>query len=119
MTAQVRDVDPGSLCSLEYRHTCRGFDATTIDFHRRVLAHPEFVSGNTNTHFIDEHFGKESQQPQMDDDTQRAIVMAAALYARKRAARTAPVSPKDSGNGISAWTLDGRRRAVQRWPAGM
>ncbi len=93
--------------------------ATTIDFHRRVLAHPEFVAGNTNTHFIDQHFGKEFKQSGMDNDTQRAIVMAAALYARKRAARTTPIGETGNGggNGLSPWTLDGRRRAVHRWPS--
>jgi acetyl-CoA carboxylase biotin carboxylase subunit len=93
--------------------------ATTIDFHRRVLAHPEFVAGNTDTHFIEQHFGKEQHESAMDRDAQRAVIMAAALYARRRASRTAPLSQPGNGDGQggTAWMIDGRRRAVQRWPS--
>jgi acetyl-CoA carboxylase biotin carboxylase subunit len=92
--------------------------ATTIDFHRRVLKHPDFISGDTNTHFIEQHFGQHVQRPTIDDDTLRAVVMAAALHARRRAERRAPIrsAPDGGGNGLSTWTADGRRRAINRWP---
>jgi acetyl-CoA carboxylase biotin carboxylase subunit len=92
--------------------------ATTIDFHRRVLSHPDFIAGNTNTHFIGKHFGKDVPHREIDDDTLRAVVMAAALHARRRAERRAPIrsAPDGGGDGLATWTADGRRRAINRWP---
>ena len=31
---------------------------TTVDYHKKILSHPDFISGNYDTSFIDKYFGK-------------------------------------------------------------
>ncbi|MBD3297159.1 MAG: acetyl-CoA carboxylase biotin carboxylase subunit [candidate division Zixibacteria bacterium] len=89
--------------------------ATTIDFHRQVIRHPEFIKGNTTTDFIDKYFDFSPPSDRMDDNVKRAIAVAAALYARRKAERQAPLEVSGDTTA-SAWAVDGRLRATRRWP---
>jgi len=93
--------------------------ATTIDFHRRVVQHPEYIKGNTTTSFISQYFGPLESEPSIDPEVQRAVAIAAALQAEHR--RTGFMAPLIHGNGPAAgprpWLVDARRRGVNRWAA--
>lgn len=59
---------------------------TNLEFLVRVLRHPEFASGNTHTHFIDEHL-RGTPEPEQDVSI-AAIAATLAAIERARAART-------------------------------
>ncbi|MBI5868859.1 MAG: acetyl-CoA carboxylase biotin carboxylase subunit [candidate division Zixibacteria bacterium] len=92
--------------------------ATTIDFHRQIIHHPEFIAGNTTTDFIARHFKSTEVHADGDEPLQQAVAVAAALYTRRRVGQATRV-PSD-GNGqttrYSGWLVDGRRRGTDRWP---
>jgi acetyl/propionyl-CoA carboxylase alpha subunit len=93
--------------------------ATTIDFHRQIIRHPEFIAGNTTTDFIARFFKGGLDQVDEDDPLQQAVAVAAALYVRRRAGRIVPTATAGNGGAAShsCWLVDGRRRGVERWPA--
>jgi propionyl-CoA carboxylase alpha chain len=74
---------------------------TTISFCRFVMEHEAFTSGNFSTHFVQDHFQPE-QLEESDEETERIIAIAAALYADSRL-----VAAKSNVNGaiseFSAW----------------
>ncbi len=88
---------------------------TTIEFHRRILEHPEFRKGNTTTDFIPRYLGEFKAATAQAEDLTHAIALAAVLYSRNRAARHAPVATHD-GNGSSNWQRQGRIESTMRWP---
>jgi len=88
---------------------------TTIEFHRRILEHPEFRKGNTTTDFIPRYMGEFKSISAEDDGLKRAVALAAALYTRNRAEHHAPVASNGSG-GTSNWQRQGRVESTQRWP---
>jgi acetyl-CoA carboxylase biotin carboxylase subunit len=86
---------------------------TGVDLHRRILSHPDFVRGNVNTAFLDEH--KDVLAPveaQIPDDAFVAAALADELglagNARRRAATSSQreASPWESGGN---WEIGGRR----------
>jgi len=90
---------------------------TTIEFHRRILEHPEFRKGNTTTDFIPRYMGEFKSLAGTDDGLKKAIALAAALYSRNRAERHAPVAANGhGGNGASNWQRQGRVESTMRWP---
>jgi acetyl-CoA carboxylase biotin carboxylase subunit len=63
---------------------------TNLEFLGRVLEHPEFVAGNTHTHFIDEHLAA----PAADDPKAAAIAaIAATLVSFEQARRARQILP--------------------------
>jgi len=93
--------------------------ATTIDFHRQIIRHPEFIAGNTTTDFIARFFKGGLDLAGDDRSLQEAVAVAATLYVRRRAARIAQTTTTGNGRATSysGWLVDGRRRGVDRWPA--
>lgn len=90
---------------------------TTIEFHRRILEHPEFRKGNTTTDFIPRYMGEFKSLSTKDEGLRKAIALAAALYSRNRAERHAPVAANGhGGNGVSNWQRQGRVESTMRWP---
>ncbi len=94
--------------------------ATTIDFHRQIIRHPEFVAGNTTTDFIAKYFSGAMELPGDGDHVRKVAAIAAALYTHRRDERG--LRPRQTGNGraaegFSSWLLDGRRRGVAHWPS--
>jgi len=51
---------------------------TNIGFHRKVLNHPEFINGNHDTTFVDQHLDELMHTPTGDEPL--AIVAAAVCY---------------------------------------
>lgn len=88
---------------------------TTIEFHRRILDHPEFKKGNTTTDFIPRHMGEFKTLTTEDENLKRAIAMAATLYTRNRAERHAPLGTHNGGLSAN-WLRQGRVESTQRWP---
>ena len=85
---------------------------TTIPFHQRVMADPEFLKGEIDTTYIDRRF---AGRPHAWDESDRDVALvAAALHAfvRDRARRGAR-SPQ-AGPAESLWKLAARRAGLRR-----
>jgi len=83
-----------------------------LEFHRWLIAHPEFAAGNLSTKFIDEHFAPEHLAP--DAEIREVALLAAALHARDDRMRVA--LPQENGAERSAWRSGGRARAGRSRP---
>ncbi len=59
----------------------------------RILRHPEFLEGRTDTHFLDRHDPAELGAPLADEPTLRLHALAAALAAQAERRRSAAVLP--------------------------
>ena len=87
---------------------------TNIPFHQRILRHPDFLSGDVDTHFVDERFlPSESVRPLLHRE--RALIAAAVLAYEQdeEAARMAMGST--GGDPASAWRRAGRWAGLGRW----
>ena len=87
---------------------------TNIPFHQRILRHPDFLSGDVDTHFVDERFlPSESVRPLLHGE--RALIAAAVLAYEQdeEAARMAMGS--GGGDAASAWRRAGRWAGLRRW----
>ena len=73
---------------------------TNASYLARVLAHPEFVAGNTTTHFLQQHQAALLAPPANDADV--AVVVAAALLAN-RGLCDARFAPPVTHAAIGAW----------------
>ena len=83
--------------------------ATTIPFHRRVMADPRFQAGPVDTTYLDTHF---PDRPHAWDEAARSVALiAAALHAAREAARRPAAR---AGAGESPWVLAARQAAVRR-----
>jgi len=84
---------------------------TTIPFHQRVMADPDFLQGKIDTTFIDRRF---AGRPHAWDESNRDVALvAAALYAHLRdQAHLATRSPQ-TGRAESPWKLAARRAALR------
>ena len=74
--------------------------ATTLPFHRRVMADEEFRRGDIDTGFVSRLL--EKQPPDLDGDLETVALIAAAHVHQRRRLRAEP-SP------VGAWTLSGRQ----------
>jgi acetyl/propionyl-CoA carboxylase alpha subunit len=86
---------------------------TTLPFHRFVARHAGFAAGDLSIDWVAEEWA-----PVVESDRARALATAskaaAAASAEKNASLTASTRA-DSGPG-SAWSREGRARAIDRWP---
>jgi acetyl-CoA carboxylase biotin carboxylase subunit len=89
---------------------------STIEFHRRILEHPEFRKGNTTTDFISRYLDEFKPVQTHSDGVANAIALAAALYSRKKAERHAPLHRDGGGVEASNWLRQGRVESTLRWP---
>jgi propionyl-CoA carboxylase alpha chain len=78
---------------------------TTISFCRFVMEHEAFTSGNFSTHFVKNHFQPE-QLEESDEETERIIAIAAALYADSHH----PEAKSNSNGSISEFSAWRRNR---------
>ncbi len=81
--------------------------ATTLPFHRRVMADGEFQRGEIDTGYVERLLSREP--PELDDELE-AVAMVAALHLRQRGER--PLTSGSSSSG--AWTLSGRHGQQMR-----
>ncbi len=86
---------------------------TNIDFQKWMLAHPDFIAGNTYTRYLDEHFKPEYLDRPDLDELARAIAAVAAY--RERVGVGGPVQA--SGRGAVA--ADPHAPRVTAWKRGM
>ncbi|HUU44644.1 MAG TPA: acetyl-CoA carboxylase biotin carboxylase subunit [Acidobacteriota bacterium] len=90
--------------------------ATTIDVHRRVIAHPEFVNGNTTTDFLPRYLASTDGDAPIDADLRRALAVAATLYTRRQTERRSrTVGSGSASPERSDWLAAARREGVRRW----
>jgi len=75
---------------------------TTIPFCSFVMDHEAFRTGNFSTHFVENHFSSDSLQSR-DDEEDRIIGIAAALYADGHQRKTSEVAAATSNGGFSPW----------------
>ncbi|MDH3648982.1 MAG: acetyl-CoA carboxylase biotin carboxylase subunit [Saprospiraceae bacterium] len=67
--------------------------STTLPFGRFVLNHPGFLSGNFNTHFIDQHFSAEKLDDEFELDRKTAALVALKLYLEQQSQLKLPTQP--------------------------
>jgi acetyl-CoA carboxylase biotin carboxylase subunit len=77
---------------------------TNLGFHRRVMQHPAFLSGDYDTGFIERHKAELAPLPPPAEAATDAAV-AAALHTHLQTTEKAP-DPGATGAGISAWRRD-------------
>ncbi len=74
--------------------------SSNIPFQAALLAHPDFVSGNFNTGFIAEHFGKGFHAEDVPHDDPDFLVALAAFVRRKSRERAASLSGQLPGYDV-------------------
>jgi acetyl/propionyl-CoA carboxylase alpha subunit len=84
---------------------------TTLPFHRFVARHPGFAAGDVSIDWVAEEW-----DPAMESDRGAALVAASWAAAASPASGTATREAERQGSGETAWSRDGRARAVDRWP---
>ena len=77
----------------------RGINSN-IPFQAALLAHPQFVSGDFNTGFIAEHYGKGFSSADVPHDDPLFLVALAAFVRRKARERSAGISGQLAGHGV-------------------
>jgi len=84
---------------------------TNIDFCRQIMTHPQFVSGDFTTHFLQEH-PIEANHPEASDTIQ---ALAAAILATS--SKTTPTTgPSESGSSQTPWGQIGHWRGTPNPP---
>jgi len=86
---------------------------TTIPFHQRVMADPEFLRGNIDTTYIDRRF---AGRPHAWDESQRDVALvAAAIHASLRDQARTGSRARGDVPAESAWKLAARQAALRRF----
>jgi acetyl-CoA carboxylase biotin carboxylase subunit len=85
---------------------------TTIFFFQRVLNHPDFIAGRTNTAFVDRVLAEGLLSL---TEPAEEIVRVAALAAALEASRPERI-PSPFAGRASAWKTSGRDLLLNRWP---
>ncbi len=89
---------------------------TSIPFHRVVMDHPKFVSGEYDTSFIDREILPSNQTalPPNDEEKRVAVMLAAiAGYRRDRESAQRAAQTQATGPSVSNWKLAGRRSQLR------
>jgi acetyl-CoA carboxylase biotin carboxylase subunit len=89
---------------------------TTIPFHRALLTHPAFRSGDFDTTFIDRH--PLDLAPQDGGDLERVALAAALIAAREDRIRLAQASRQGGGGAMSPWKRAALQEGLARRLAG-
>jgi acetyl-CoA carboxylase biotin carboxylase subunit len=85
---------------------------TTIPFHQRVMADPEFLRGEIDTTFIDRRF---AGRPHAWDESKRDVALVAAtLHAFLRDQARPGTRPAQTQSAESPWKLAARQAALRR-----
>ena len=86
---------------------------TTIPFHQRVMADPDFLRGDIDTTYIDRRF---AGRPHAWDESQRDVALvAAAIHAHLRDHARAGTPARGGRAAESAWKLAARQAALRRF----
>jgi acetyl-CoA carboxylase, biotin carboxylase subunit len=85
---------------------------TTIPFFRRILEHPDFLTGRIDTEFIDRVLAEGLLcEDEALPEAELAAMLASALEVTRRTQARVPVESPRSG-----WTISGREALLNRWP---
>jgi acetyl-CoA carboxylase biotin carboxylase subunit len=85
---------------------------TTIPFHQRVMADPDFLRGDIDTTYIDRRF---AGRPHAWDESQRDVALvAAAIHAHLRDQARAGTPARGERAAESTWKLAARQAALRR-----
>ena len=84
-------LEAASALAAELTRACIHGVTTNRDLLVRVLSHPAFLEGDTDTGFLDRHVVAELAAPRTDHDAVRRHALAAALVAQAARRDTAPV----------------------------
>jgi acetyl-CoA carboxylase biotin carboxylase subunit len=85
--------------------------ATTIPFHRRVMADADFLAGRFDTTYIDTRF---PDRPHAWDESARDVALAAAAIHDQRGRDAARRDGGPPAPGQSPWVLAARQAGVRR-----
>jgi acetyl-CoA carboxylase, biotin carboxylase subunit len=96
----------------EFRIT--GDLVTNLDFHRWLVRHPLFLSGDFDTGFISHEYHQPSEVLGHDSAQLAAIVAAAFLASRGANQTILPVAASSPGTSVSAWKTLGRLETLRR-----
>ena len=83
---------------------------TNVTYLRKIVQHPAFLEGETQTDFIEKHLTSEKSEP--SSEHLDVVMIAAAIrqheYGKELAERIVSGSGKDQGES-SEWCINGRR----------
>jgi propionyl-CoA carboxylase alpha chain len=82
--------------------------ASTLDFCRWVMQHPDFREGWFDTHFIARKFSPEMLEETLTEEEKSALALAAILFKERTKAPAAAVTENGENQAASLW----KRRAV-------
>ncbi len=82
---------------------------TAIPFHKIVMEHPDFISGEYDTTFIDRILGKIEYKKE-----NHQVAAIAALIAKTLQEQKATAGTKSQGQAISPWKLAGRQSMLRK-----
>jgi acetyl-CoA carboxylase biotin carboxylase subunit len=85
--------------------------ATSIPFHKQVMDTADFLRGDYDTSFLDEHL---SMAPPQEPYNEAAALTAILLQHQRRQRPQAALSSPDGDRQVNAWKLAGRWRATGR-----
>jgi acetyl-CoA carboxylase biotin carboxylase subunit len=88
---------------------------TTIDFHRQLIAHPDFEAGRLETRFLERAFNLESNGAGVSDSDSALIVAALLSHQRRRGGVLGAAPESGSRNG---WRAAARAAAQGGRPGG-
>jgi propionyl-CoA carboxylase alpha chain len=77
--------------------------SSNIPFQAALLAHPQFASGDFNTGFIAQHYGKGFAASDVPHDDPLFLIALAAFVRRKARERSAGISGQLAGHGVKNW----------------
>ena len=89
---------------------------TNLEFHERVLSHPDFVAGRYDTSFLEVHreafTGAEGPPDRLSKEDATAVAAALAIAAARSSARPPSSRELDEPHGLSAWVASHRARLL-------
>src|ERR1700720_4074047 len=101
--------------SLE-EYTVSGIKTNAALF-RRILGEPEFVRGEIHTTWLDELLLRKRQPTSVEQGSEDAAAIGAAVWQAMQNAATSPTSSSGAGEDASSrWKLEGRKQQVDRTP---
>ena len=80
---------------------------TSLEFHRWLMEHPEFIAGRLSTKFVDEHYRPDEIRSTASDEL--LAVVGALLFHREKNGKNSQAQDIERGPGTSsAWRMSGR-----------